>query len=145
MKTDSALKRLKVLVVGSEPAIVISLRTMLAVRSVNVLTADSPDVAIHLAQTTNTDIPLALIDVCTIDMEPRALAERLRAERPGLKILFFSSLVDGEVIRLGIIDPEDGALKREGVIQAIENALCDIAQPVMKSLAAGSSFLYSMV
>jgi response regulator RpfG family c-di-GMP phosphodiesterase len=147
MKTYGATKKQKILVVGNEPAVVISLRTMLTVRAQHVLVTDNAEVAIHLAQTTQSEIALALVDVCTVDMEPRALAERLRAEQPGLKVLFFSSLVDGEVIRLGIVDSEGGLLRKEGVVKAIEEALGIAAKPMHRprALAAGASFDYSPV
>ena len=147
MKTYGAPKKQKVLVVGSQPAVLISLRTMLTVSALHVLATDEPQVAIHLAQTLNSEISLALIDVCTINMEPRALADSLRAERPGLKVLFFSSLVDGEVIRLGIVDPEGGVLRKEGVVKAIEEALRGKPEPAKRprTMTAGASFHYSMV
>ena len=140
MDINGVQRKQKILVVGSHPAVVISLRTML-VEASHVLTTDDSKVAIRLAQTKHADIALALIDVCTIDMDPRLLAERLRTERPGMKILFFSSLVDGQVIRLGIIDPNGGVLRKEGVVQAIEEALhgSEPAKP-LKTLTAGSSF-----
>ena len=49
---------------------------------------------------------------------PRLLAERLRAIQPEIAILFFSSLADGDVIRLGILDSERGVLRQEGVVNA---------------------------
>jgi two-component system cell cycle sensor histidine kinase/response regulator CckA len=123
MKTNDGIKRQKILVVGNEPAILISLRTMLSVRTLHVIATDDPDAAIRLAQNVHAEIALALIDICTITMEPRELADRLRTERPGLKVLFFSSLVDGVVIRLGIVDPDGGVLRKDGVVKAIEEAL----------------------
>jgi two-component system, cell cycle sensor histidine kinase and response regulator CckA len=147
MKAFGATKRQKILIVGSEPAVLVSLRTLLTVRALHVLATDQPEVAIHLAETTHAEIALALIDVCTVNMEPRELAERLRAERPGLKTLFFSSLVDGEVIRLGIVDPDGGVLRKDGVVKAIEEALAEPVKPAHRprTLAAGAAFHYSMV
>src|SRR5258707_4370817 len=106
MKSPGANKQQKLLVIGTQPAVLISLRTMLTLDRVHVLATDEPELAIRLVQTAHSKIRLALIDVCTIAAEPRVFAERLRAVRPEVKILFFSSLVDGEVIRLGIIDAE---------------------------------------
>jgi response regulator RpfG family c-di-GMP phosphodiesterase len=142
MKTyNGAVKKQKILVVGSEPAVIISLRTLLTVSALHVLATDEPEVAIRLAQTTHAEIRLALIDVCTLKMDPRTLAERLRAERPGMRTLFFSSLVDGEVIRLGVIDPEGGVLRKEGVVQAIEDAMHGTVDKP-RTMTAGGSFQY---
>jgi DNA-binding NarL/FixJ family response regulator len=147
MRVYGAKKRQKILVVGTEPAVLVSLRTMLTVSALHVLATDDPQVAIHLAQTTHAEIPLALIDVCTVQMEPRALAESLRAELPGLKVLFFSSMVDGEVIRLGIVDSDGGVLRQEGVVKAIQEALRGKHEPAQKprTMTAGASFHYSMI
>jgi response regulator RpfG family c-di-GMP phosphodiesterase len=147
MRTYGANKRRKILVVGNQPAVLISLRTMLSVSALHVLATDEPKVAIRLAQSTHAEITLALIDVCTINMEPRLLAEKLRNERPGLKVLFFSSLVDGEVIRLGIVDPDGGVLRKDGVVKAVHDALQEKAERTQRPLTmtAGSFFHYSMV
>ena len=122
---------------------------MLNLGRVHVLTTDEPEVAIRLVEAGQSEVGLALIDVCTIDMEPRMLADRLRAVQPEIKILFFSSLVDGEVIRLGIVDGPGGVLRQEGVVKAIEAALEETDRPakperkqVLKTLTAGSSFDY---
>jgi len=141
MKVYGANKTHKILVVGDQPAVLISLRTMLSMRSIYVIATDEPEAAIRLAQTVHADIVLAMVDVCTIKMDPRELADRLRAERPGLKVLFFSSLVDGVVIRLEIVDPDGGVLHQEGVIKAIEEALSyklPMQQPM--TMSAGGAF-----
>jgi DNA-binding NarL/FixJ family response regulator len=146
MKLRGAAKEQKLLVIGTQPAVLISLRTMLNLGRVHVLATDEPEVAIRLVETSQSEVGLALIDVCTIDMEPRMLADRLRAVQPEIQILFFSSLVDGEVIRLGIVDGPGGVLRQEGVVQAIEAALEEKDRPakpeVLKTLTAGSSFDY---
>jgi response regulator RpfG family c-di-GMP phosphodiesterase len=141
---SSVQRKQKILIVGSQPAVLISMRTLLTVRALHVLATDEPDVAIRLAQTTHAEIALALVDVCTINMDPRALAARLRAERPAMKVLYFSSLVDGEVIRLGIVD-DGGVLRKEGVVQAIENALVETQELEKRpqTLSAGVGFHYS--
>src|SRR5438128_8361646 len=117
MRLCGAVKQ-KLLVIGTQPAVLISLRTMLKLGSVHVLATDEPEVAIRLVETSHSEVGLALIDVCSVEMEPRMLAERLRAVRPEIKILYFSSLVDREVIRLGIIDHSSGSLRKEGVVRA---------------------------
>jgi response regulator RpfG family c-di-GMP phosphodiesterase len=143
---NSVQRKQKILIVGSQPAVLISMRTLLTVRALHVLATDEPDVAIRLAQTTHAEIALALIDVCTINMEPRALADRLRVERPGLKVLYFSSLVDGEVIRLGIVD-DGGVLRKEGVVHAIEDALQGTPEQEKRqqTFSAGASSILSSI
>ena len=80
MRVCSANKKQKILVVGNQPAVLISLRTMLSVRALHVIATDEPRVAIRLAQSMHAEIGLALIDVCTLAMKPRELADELRAQ-----------------------------------------------------------------
>jgi DNA-binding NtrC family response regulator len=112
----------KILVIGNQPAITVSLRTMLTLRELDVVAVAEVQEALRAVKADG-PIRLALIDVRTVEMEPRALGERLRRIQPELKILFFSSLLDGVVIRMGIIDPERNVLRSEGVMAAIEEAL----------------------
>lgn len=119
----------KILVVGNDPDIVLSLRTMLTFAEHDVLTTHAAEVAIPLARTTHYNIGLALIDVGTAGLEPQVLAERLRSARPGIKTLFYSGLIDRGVIRLGIVDPASGALRKDGVMAAIQEALGVRAAP----------------
>jgi len=147
VKNTGSHKQQKLLVIGTQPALVVLLRTMLSVGKVHVLATDEPEAAIRLVDSARGQIALALIDVCTVETEPRMIADSLRAIQPGIAILFFSSLVDGEVIRLGIIDSERGVLRQEGVLRAIEDALQTTEPPVkpqrkkrLKTLTAGKLF-----
>jgi len=148
MKTSGAIKQQKLLVIGNEPAVLVSLRTILNIGRLHVLTTDQPEAAVRLMEDPEAEIGLALIDVCTVEVEPRILAARLRSIRPEIKILFFSSLLDGEVIRLGIVDPEGGVLRQEGVVRAVEEALCKPASTAperkkrLKTMTAGRLFHY---
>jgi len=149
MKKIGASKQQKLLVVGKEPAVLISLRTILNIGRLHVLTTDEPEAAVRLTEDPEAEIGLALIDVCTVEVEPRILAARLRKVRPEIKILFFSSLVDGKVIRLGIIDPDGGVLRKEGVVRAVEDALREPASTPkperkkrLKTMTAGRLFPY---
>ena len=125
----------KVLVIGNHPAVIVSLRTMMSFRKLDVVATSEPEVALQAVQAPGAEISLAMVDVRTIAMDPQVLAERLRAADPNLKILYFSSLVDGEVIRMGIIDPARNVLRSEGVIAAIEEALGRNAP--LKTMTAG--------
>ncbi len=135
----------KVLVVGNHPAVNVSLRTMLSFNQLHVVATDDPEIAISLARNTNGNFALVLLDVSIPDIDPEDLADRLRSIQPDTMVLFFSSLIDGEVIRLGIIDPVRNVLRKEGVMAAIQNALQVAEHPrvAMKTLTAGGSLAAS--
>ena len=129
------IEKPKVLVIGNHPAVVVSLRTLLSIRNLHVVATNEPEVALQTVEAPGAEIRLVLVDVNTVAMDPQALGARLCEINPNLKILYFSSLVDGEVIRLGIIDPARNVLRLDGVIAAIEEALAPAAP--LKTMAAG--------
>ena len=54
----------------------------------------------------NTTIDLLLTDVVMPLMGGKELADKLRAERPGIKVLFTSGYTDEAIIRHGSLDPD---------------------------------------
>ena len=129
----------RILVVGNHPAVNVSLRTMLSFSQLHVVATDDPEIGVSLARNTRGKFALVLLDVSLLEVDPEDLAGRFRAIQPDVVILFFSSLIDGEVIRLGIIDPVRNVVRKDGVVAAIEEALHTAAYPAvaLKTLTAG--------
>lgn len=71
-----------------------------------VLEARHGDEALSIAGTHDGAIDLLITDVVMPRMSGRALAERLRAGRPHLKIIFMSGYTDDTVIRHGLLTAE---------------------------------------
>jgi two-component system, cell cycle sensor histidine kinase and response regulator CckA len=73
-----------------------------------VITAGSPEEALHLAESHNCSIDFLLTDVIMPKMNGRELATRLVKARPGMKVLYVSGYADG-IVRDGAHGPlEEG-------------------------------------
>jgi PAS domain S-box-containing protein len=66
-----------------------------------VLNAGRPEVALRIAAEETGEIDLLLIDVVMPEMNGRELAERLKARRPRLRVLFMSGYTDDVLSRQG--------------------------------------------
>ena len=69
-----------------------------------VIEARSPHQALILAEQEAGRIDLVLTDVIMPKMNGRQLADRLLAERPGLRILFMSGYTDDVILQHGVLD-----------------------------------------
>ena len=94
-----------ILVVEDEEPVRALTRRILAGKGYNVITAGSGAEAIALVATHKDAIHILISDVIMPGMGGRQLAERLRAGRPKLKVLFVSGYTDDDVIQQGILDP----------------------------------------
>ena len=88
--TKERLHRATILLVEDEGAVRAMTARMLSRAGHRVLSASTPGEACALFEEHGTDIDLLLTDIVMPEMHGPALAERLRAERPDLRVLFVS-------------------------------------------------------
>jgi two-component system cell cycle sensor histidine kinase/response regulator CckA len=93
-----------VLVVEDEPLV-----RSLAVRALrdqgyHVLQAEDGPAALALSRNHDGEIHLLVTDVVMPGMNGRELADRLSAERPGLRVLYVSGYTDHAVVRHGVLE-----------------------------------------
>jgi CheY-like chemotaxis protein len=96
-----------ILVVEDEPAVRSIARESLRVRGYTVLEASDGAAALRLAAGIGggRGIDLLLTDVVMPGLSGRALAERMVAERPGLRVLYMSGYTDDAIGLHGVLEP----------------------------------------
>jgi CheY-like chemotaxis protein len=98
----------------------------LAGEGYTVLEADRGAVALDIARRHQGRIDLLLTDVVMPDTNGRKLAEALRAERPGLRVLFMSGYPDGAMIHHGMLDPGVAYLAKPFTTDAIARKIREV-------------------
>ncbi|NTV02125.1 MAG: response regulator [Chlorobiaceae bacterium] len=84
-----------ILLVDDEPDIVTIFTEVLEKAGHRVLPSTEPAQALDIAEQATEDIDLLLSDVTMPEMNGFELARRLKAMRPGLKVLFMSGYIEG--------------------------------------------------
>lgn len=120
-----------ILLVEDEEALRHLTRDILAGRGYTILEADSPDQAMQIANEHSGRIHLLLTDVVMPRMNGRALAQRLLAARPEMKVMYMSGYVGFQQSR--ILDPHATILskpfKSELLLTKLRETLSSSLQP----------------
>jgi len=94
------------LLVEDEPAIIKMCQTMLKKLGYNVLIAHIPDEAVNLASEHSGIIHLLMSDVIMPGMNGRDLADKLKAIRPDIRVLFMSGYTANVIANHGVVQDE---------------------------------------
>jgi two-component system, cell cycle sensor histidine kinase and response regulator CckA len=94
-----------VLLVEDEAVVRDLLREVLETSGYALLEAHDGVYALELAASHPGTIDLLLTDVVMPKMSGRELAERFRAQRPGMKVLYTSGYTDGVIAESGVLEP----------------------------------------
>jgi PAS domain S-box-containing protein len=108
-KTDTTIRKSPmgnetVLLVEDEDTVRALAKDSLEKCGYTVLAASQGEEALELSARHPGAIHLLLADVVMPGMGGRQLAERLAADRPGLKVLYMSGYLDDEIVRLGVLE-----------------------------------------
>ena len=91
-----------------------------------VLVANDGHAAIQLAGTRTDTIHLLVTDVIMPEMSGRQLADRLKEQRPGLKVLFVSGYTDDAIVRHGILEPGIAFLQKPFTPQTLARKVREV-------------------
>jgi two-component system cell cycle sensor histidine kinase/response regulator CckA len=98
----------------------------LATEGYIVLEADRGAVALDIARRHPGRIDLLLTDVVMPDTNGRKLADALRTERPGLRVLFMSGYPDGAIVHHGMLDPGVAYLPKPFTTEAVARKIREV-------------------
>jgi PAS domain S-box-containing protein len=105
----------------------------LAARGYTVLAADRGATALDIARRHQGSIHALLTDVTIPDMDGRALAAALRAERPEMRLLYMSGYADQAIVHHGVLDADVAYLPKPFTTEAIARRVREVldapAQP----------------
>ncbi len=85
-------------------------RSILERQGYRVLEANGGEAAIAMSLAHAGAIDILLTDVVMPGMSGRELADRIRASRPGVKVLFMSGYADDAIVRHGLVSPGSAVL-----------------------------------
>ncbi|HEY1205431.1 MAG: response regulator [Bryobacteraceae bacterium] len=88
-----------VLLVDDEPHVVALVKKMLLRAGYSVLSATDPEEAIRLVEAQEAGIDLLLTDVAMPQLNGRELADRLKAMRRGLRVLYMSGFMKEALLK----------------------------------------------
>ncbi len=108
-----------VLLVEDEEAVRHLLAQGLSSYGFTVMTARDGADALHLVRERAARIDLLVTDVVMPNMSGRDLADRLRTEIAGLKVLFMSGYTDDTLLRHGVYEARESFLQKPFVIRAL--------------------------
>jgi DNA-binding response OmpR family regulator len=91
-----------------------------------VMTASDGAEALRLVHDRTPHIDLLATDVVMPNMSGRDLADRLRKERSGLKVLFMSGYTDDTLLRHGVYEAREAFLQKPFALQAFASKVREI-------------------
>jgi PAS domain S-box-containing protein len=101
-----------VLVAEDEDGVRKIVKGILELHGFKVLVAESGSAAARIAAESSEEIDLLLTDVVLPDFGGRALADQVRARRPGIRVLYMSGYTDDAVIRAGVEAARDAFIQK---------------------------------
>ena len=91
-----------------------------------VLKAENGQDALGLFEATREKIDLLMTDVVMPDLSGLEVAEALRAQEPGLRVLFQSGYTDDTVVRCGILHAEVAFLKKPFALDVLARKVREV-------------------
>jgi two-component system cell cycle sensor histidine kinase/response regulator CckA len=114
------------LLVEDEAAVRSSARRLLERQGYSVLEARHGADALRIVEESGRPIDLVVTDLVMPEMGGKELAERLRAHRPSLKILFMSGYTEKAIAADGIMPPNTGFVEKPFTVEQLMRRLREI-------------------
>ena len=141
MAAEGRLDPKTILVVDDDISVLTVIKCMLESSDYNVLLANSPEVALRMAERDDLSIDLLLTDVVMPDVDGPDLAKRIRAIRPSLRVLFMSGCADSDVVRVKVLGHELGFLPKpftsDSLLDTVQRVLIAPSERSFSAKASG--------
>lgn len=115
-----------VLVVENEQPVRDLILDVLRLHGYTVLAAEDGEAALRVAAEHPGRIDIAVVDVVMPRMTGEAVARRLAAQRPGLKVLYVSGYTDQEVCALGLPPGSSNFLQKPFTVEALARKVREV-------------------
>ena len=125
-----------VLLVEDEGPLRMIAREFLKASGYQVIEAPSGAEALQLAGAHAGAIDLVLTDVVMPEMSGRILADRLAAERPGIRVLFMSGYTDDAIVHHGVLEPGRSLIVKPFTREALARRVREVLDQVAGRKAA---------
>ena len=106
MSASTRLAGVSVLVVEDNDAVRNLVVAGLEADGATVVAAEQPDQALQVLAERTDSVDVLVTDVVMPGMSGRELADRIRADRPDMRILFMSGYTADEVLRQGVLEDQ---------------------------------------
>jgi two-component system cell cycle sensor histidine kinase/response regulator CckA len=116
-RPQSLRGRETILVVEDEEIVRQLVRKILQRLGYNVIVVGTPQQALDIPDAERLD--LLISDVVLPHMSGRAVADQLRARRPGLRVLFMSGYTDDAIVHRGVLDPDTPFIQKPFTPEAL--------------------------
>jgi PAS domain S-box-containing protein len=114
------------LLVEDEAAVRSSARRLLERQGYTVLEARHGGDALRIVEESGRQVDLVVTDLVMPEMGGKELAERLRAHRPGLKVLFMSGYTEKVIAAGGVMPPNTGFVEKPFTVEQLMRRLREI-------------------
>jgi PAS domain S-box-containing protein len=101
----------------------------LARRGYTVLEAAAPEEALRLSGSHEGEIQLLVTDVVLPGMNGRALAERIKAERPGVRVIYMSGYTENAIVHQGVLDADTAFIQKPFSLDALARKVREVLHP----------------
>ena len=117
-----------ILLVEDEPEILKLCRMVLEIIGYSVLTANTPDKALQIAEEHGRAIHLLLTDVIMPEMNGRDLAFRLQSIQPDMKVVYMSGYTADNIASHGVINTDVQFIQKPFSINALKQKIRDVLE-----------------
>ncbi|HEV8455856.1 MAG TPA: response regulator, partial [Gemmatimonadales bacterium] len=128
----------RVLIVEDEPAVRYMMSRALKVHGYNVLEASDGPEALRLVEGANGVLDLIITDVMIPGLDGMELARRAARIAPDLPILFMSGYTDHDIVRRGLLDPNQPFLQKPFTPDALVRRVAELLKHKKPAHAAAA-------